>query len=118
LIAGVLSNFVFNWRASRTKLDDSLDVFACHGVSGVWGALATGLFATTAVNASGSNGLFYGNPRQLVIQIIAVAVSAGYAFMGSFILLKLINFFLPLRVSSVEEEQGLDATQHGEEAYS
>ena len=118
LVAGVLSNLVSNWRSTRTKLDDSLDVFACHGVSGVWGALATGLFATTAINAGGSNGLFYGNPHQLLIQAIAVAASAAYAFAGSFALLKLINVVAPLRVSPAEEDQGLDVTQHGEEAYS
>jgi Amt family ammonium transporter len=118
LVAGVLSNLVSNWRASRTKLDDSLDVFACHGVSGVWGALATGLFATTAINAAGGNGLFYGNPHQLMVQVLAVAASASYAFVGSFILLKLIGVFIPVRVTQAEEEEGLDVTQHGEEAYS
>jgi Amt family ammonium transporter len=117
-VAGVLSNLVSNWRATRTKLDDSLDVFACHGVSGVWGALATGLFATTAINTGATNGLFYGNPWQLVIQMIAVAASASYAFAGSFVLLKLINIVVPLRVSPEDEDRGLDVTQHGEEAYS
>lgn len=117
LIAGILSNLVSNWRSSRTRLDDSLDVFACHGVSGVWGALATGLFASVAINAGGANGLFYGNPHQLLVQAVAVAASAGYAFVGSFVLLKLINVFIPLRVTPAEEDQGLDATQHGEEAY-
>jgi len=117
LIAGILSNLVSNWRATRTKLDDSLDVFACHGASGVWGALATGLFATTAINPVGVNGLFYGNPHQLLIQAIAVIASAGYAFIGSFVLLKLVGIIMPLRVNAADEEKGLDATQHGEEAY-
>ena len=117
LVAGVISNFVANWRATRTKLDDSLDVFACHGVSGIWGALATGLFATVAINSAGANGLFYGNPYQLVIQLIAIVVVALYAFIGSYILLKLISFFTNIRVSPEEEEKGLDHSQHGEEAY-
>jgi Amt family ammonium transporter len=77
LCAGVLSNLVANWRAGRTRIDDSLDVFACHGVSGIWGSIATGLFATTIVN--NVNGLFYGNAGQLVAQVAAVAVVASFA---------------------------------------
>jgi Amt family ammonium transporter len=115
LCAGVLSNLVANWRAGRTRIDDSLDVFACHGVSGIWGSIATGLFATAIVN--NVNGLFYGNAGQLVSQVAAVAVVAPFAFFGSYLLLKLINVFSPLRVSPEEEDQGLDMSQHGEEAY-
>ena len=117
LVAGVISNLVANWRASRTMLDDSLDVFACHGISGMWGALATGLFATVAVNAAGVDGLFYGNPSQLLAQLIAVIVVAAYAFIGSFALLKIQSAFMNLRVSPKDEEKGLDHSQHGEEAY-
>lgn len=113
--AGVLSNLVSNWRAGRTRIDDSLDVFACHGISGIWGSIATGLFATTMVN--NINGLFYGNAGQLVAQVAAVAVVASFAFVGSYLLLKLINVFSPLRVSPEEEDKGLDLSQHGEEAY-
>ena len=118
LSAGVISNLVANWRSSRKRFDDTLDVFACHGVSGVWGSLATGLFASTAINPSGPNGLFFGNPRQFLIQAQAVAVVAVFAFVGSFVLLKIIDRVTPLRVSPEEEEKGLDASQHGEEAYS
>jgi Amt family ammonium transporter len=113
--AGVLSNLVANWRAGRTRIDDSLDVFACHGVSGIWGSIATGLFATTMVN--NINGLFYGNAGQLVAQVVAVLVVVPFAFFGSYLLLKLINVFSPLRVSPEEEDKGLDISQHGEEAY-
>ena len=113
--AGVFSNLVANWRAGRTKIDDSLDVFACHGISGIWGSLATGLFATTMIN--NVNGLFYGNASQLVAQAVAVLVVVPYAFFGSYLLLKLINIFSPLRVSPEEEDKGLDLSQHGEEAY-
>jgi Amt family ammonium transporter len=113
--AGVLSNLVANWRAGRTRIDDSLDVFACHGISGIWGSIATGLFATTMVN--NINGLFYGNAGQLVAQIVAVLVVVPFAFFGSYLLLKLINVFSPLRVSPEEEDKGLDISQHGEEAY-
>ncbi len=115
LAAGVFSNLVANWRASRTKLDDSLDVFACHGISGVWGSVATGLFAAGSIN--GAVGLFYGNPGQLLVQVLAVIIVAAYAFFGSYFLLKIINLFTPIRVSAEEEEKGLDLSQHGEEAY-
>jgi len=117
LIAGVVSNLVANWRTSRTTLDDSLDVFACHGVSGIWGSIATGLFATLTINPTGKDGLFYGNPRQLLVQFIAVAVVAAYAFVGSYLLLKLIGVFTEMRVSPEEEEMGLDTSLHGEKAY-
>jgi len=115
LVAGVLSNLVANWRLGRTEIDDSLDVFACHGVSGTWGSLATGLFATAIIN--NVNGLFYGNLHQLLSQLVAVLVVAAYAFFGSYLLLKLTNLFTPIRVSPEEEEKGLDQSQHGEEAY-
>lgn len=115
LFAGVLSNLVANWRSSRMRFDDTLDVFACHGVSGIWGSIATGLFASAEIN--GINGLFFGNPAQLLSQVEAVVVVAAFAFVGSFVLLKLINRFSPLRVSPEEEEKGLDQSQHGEEAY-
>ncbi|HJX23949.1 MAG TPA: ammonium transporter [Candidatus Bathyarchaeia archaeon] len=118
LLAGVFSNLVANWRGSRRRFDDTLDVFACHGVSGIWGSIATGLFASTAVNPSGPNGLFFGNPIQLALQVEAVAVVMAVAFFGSYILLKVINRVSPLRVTADEEERGLDVSQHGEEAYS
>ncbi|MDP3765108.1 MAG: ammonium transporter [Nanoarchaeota archaeon] len=117
LVAGIVSNLVANWRATRTKIDDSLDVFACHGVSGAWGALATGLFATVAINSAGVNGLFYGNPYQVVIQSIAIVAVAAYAFIGSYLLLKIMSLLTNIRVSKEEEEKGLDHSQHGEEAY-
>ena len=115
LVAGVVSNLVANWRSAKTRIDDSLDVFACHGVSGVWGSIATGLLATTLVNDV--NGLFYGNGDLLIAQILSVLVVASYSFFGSYLLLKIINVFSPLRVSSEEETTGLDLSQHGEEAY-
>jgi Amt family ammonium transporter len=94
-----------------------LDVFACHGVSGIWGSIATGLFATTAVNPAGGNGLFYGNPSLFLIQTGVVLVVMAFSFTASFVLLKIINRFSKLRVTSEEEEQGLDLSQCGEEAY-
>ena len=117
LVAGLVSNVVSNWRLERTKLDDTLDVFACHGVSGVWGALATGVFASVAVNAGGGNGLLFGNARLLAVQGLAVLASAGFAFFGSLVLLKLVDAAIGLRVPEHVEEQGLDAAIHGELAY-
>ena len=115
LAAGVISNLVANWRAGRSRIDDTLDVFACHGVGGIWGSIATGLFATTAVN--GVNGLLFGNAGQLIAQLLAVAVVVPFAFFGSYLLLKLVNIFSPLRVSPEAEDAGLDLSEHGEEAY-
>ena len=98
----------------RSGVDDVLDVFAVHGMGGVWGALATGLFATVAINSGAANGLFYGNPKQLLIQAIAVSASFIYSGVMTFIILKVVNVFVPLRVSEQEEAMGLDLTQHRE----
>ncbi|MCX6649163.1 MAG: ammonium transporter [Candidatus Bathyarchaeota archaeon] len=116
-VAGVLSNLMSNWRATRTKIDDTLDVFSCHGVSGIWGSIATGIFATLVINPGAANGLLFGNSSLLVSQIVAVLVIAAYSFIGSYLLLKFINIFSPLRVSPEDEEKGLDLAEHGEEAY-
>jgi len=116
LAAGIISNLVANWRAGRSKIDDTLDVFACHGIGGIIGAVGVGLFATAAVNPA-VRGLFYGNAAQLGIQALAVAVVAAFAFSGSYLLLRLVDVFSPLRVSAKEEDEGLDMSQHGEEAY-
>jgi len=116
LVAGVLCNYVGSLRA-RTRLDDSLDVFACHGAGGMWGTIATGLFASTIINSGGPNGLFYGNPAQLGIQLVAVVIVATFSFVGTYVLLRVINLVMPLRVSPQDEDAGLDLSQHGEEAY-
>jgi Amt family ammonium transporter len=116
LAAGLVCNFVASWRA-RTTLDDSLDVFACHGAGGMLGTFATGLFASTAINAAGPNGLLYGNPAQVVSQVVGIIIVATFAFAGSYVLLRLINVFSPLRVRSKDEDAGLDISQHGEKAY-
>ena len=115
LAAGVISNLVANWRAGRSRIDDSLDVFACHGVGGLWGSIATGIFASATIG--GVNGLIFGNPGQLLSQLAAVAVVVPFAFFGSYALLKLVNVFSPLRVSEKAEDAGLDLSEHGEEAY-
>ena len=102
----------------KMKVDDALDVWAVHGVGGTVGALATGLFATTAINAGASNGLFYGNPKQLWIQTIAVVAAWVFSGVMTFLILKFVNVFVPLRVSENEEAMGLDLSQHSEVAYS
>jgi Amt family ammonium transporter len=113
LVAGVVSNLASSWLKNR-GLDDTLDVFACHGIGGIWGSIATGLFASKAINPSGADGLFYGNLQQMVVQLLAVGVVVVFAFAVSFLLLKLTNLVSPLRVTAEEEEAGLDLSQHGE----
>jgi ammonium transporter, Amt family len=101
----------------KKRVDDALDVFAVHGVGGIWGALATGIFAQKAVNDAGNNGLLYGNPHQLLVQAIAVVASASFAAVLTVIILKAIDLVIGLRVPEQDEVLGLDTTQHGEIAY-
>jgi Amt family ammonium transporter len=101
----------------RFDVDDALDVVGVHGVGGTWGAIATGIFATVAVNSAGANGLLYGNPQQLVTQAIAVAVTWVYSCVMTFVILKAVDALIGLRVPEAEEVLGLDSTQHGEIAY-
>jgi Amt family ammonium transporter len=101
----------------RLRVDDALDVFGVHGVGGAWGALATGLFASSAVNSAAANGLINGNPAQLGIQFVAVAAVIAYAAVMTFVILKVINLFVALRVPEQDEVLGLDASQHREAAY-
>lgn len=116
LVVGLLSNLVANWRASRAVFDDTLDVFACHGVGGMWGVFATGIFASAAVN--GVDGALYGNLHLLGIEVFAIAVVGAFSFLCSYLILKVIGLVTPLRVTAEEEELGLDASQHDESAYS
>ena len=115
-IAAPISYYAIKFRQSR-NLDESLDVWACHGIGGTWGALATGLFASKIVNPAGANGLFYGNPGQFFLQLIAVVAAIGFAFGMTFIISKLLSRTMGLRVSENEEEVGLDISEHGEQAY-
>jgi len=115
-IGSVISYYVMVWRAKSSGVDESLDVFACHGMGGTWGALATGIFATTAVNASAS-GLIDGNWKQVLIQIGAIAATMVYAFVASWLLAKALKATMGLRVKQEEESVGLDISQHGENAY-
>ncbi|MBI5904639.1 MAG: ammonium transporter [Deltaproteobacteria bacterium] len=101
----------------KLKLDDSLDVVGVHCVGGVLGMLATGLLATTAVNAGGANGLLYGNPKLLAVQALAVCVVLAYAFAVSYALLALLDKVMGLRVAKEDEVRGLDLAEHGEAGY-
>jgi len=114
IVAAVVSNLVVIWR-SKTNIDDTLDVFPCHGVGGMVGMLMTGIFATKAVNAAGAEGLFYGETTLFVKHLVALVAVSAFAFIGAFILLKITDLISPLRVTVEEELAGLDASQHDEE---
>lgn len=120
IIMGILVGLICNFTVmlmDRTGLDDTLDVFACHGMGGIFGAIATGFFAQKLINPGGADGLLYGNPKQVLIQIAAVASTAIWGFVVSIVLLKVIDWTMGLRVTPEEEEMGLDLSQHGESAY-
>jgi len=114
-VAATISYYAIKFR-QRTRLDESLDVFACHGLGGTTGAILTGLFASKAVNPAGANGLFYGNPKQLAIQVAAVAIVASFTFVVTFVLAKALDKRMGLRVDENSEEVGLDISEHGEMA--
>ncbi len=115
-IGGVLCFLACNLK-TRLGYDDSLDVVGVHCVGGATGALLTGLFASKAVNSAGADGLLFGNPAQLFTQLIAVVTTLVYCFVVAFILLKLVDALMGLRVEEEEELAGLDLSQHGENAY-
>ena len=116
VIIGIAAGSICFWACTQLKLkcgyDDSLDVFGVHGIGGITGTLLTGFFATAAIGEV--SGLFEGNPRQVLIQLYGIAVTLAWCGIGTFILLKVINFLLPLRVRSEEEQMGLDVALHGE----
>jgi len=113
VVAAVISNTAVYYR-SKTKLDDTLDVFPCHGIGGMVGMIMTGIFATKTVNAAGNDGWFYGNFAFFWTQIKALLIVVPYSFLMSYGIFKFINFILPLRVTQAEEEEGLDFSQHAE----
>ena len=116
LIAGVVCYCAVNLK-SRFKFDDSLDVVGIHGVGGVVGTVLLGIFASKAVNPSGVDGLLAGNSAQLATQCIGVGVVCVYAFVVSWVLLKVLDAVIGLRISEEAEHQGLDYTEHSETAY-
>jgi ammonium transporter, Amt family len=114
-IGAIPSYYVILWRAG-TRVDESLDVFAAHGVGGATGAILTGVFAVKAWNGV-QDGLIAGNSHQVVVQLITVLAAAAYSFVATFVLLKIVGALTPLRATAHEEALGMDPTQHGEEAY-
>jgi Amt family ammonium transporter len=116
-VAAPLGYYGIRFRLRR-NWDESMDVWACHGLASTWGTIATGLFATTAVNSAGGNGLFYGNPGQLGIQLLAAVVTMVFTFTITFVVAKALDWSIGLRVTPMEEEVGLDISTHGERAYS
>jgi ammonium transporter, Amt family len=116
-IASMLSYKVMTWRSRANKVDESLDVFACHGIGGIWGAFATGIFATVTINCSGADGLIYGNGIQVLKQLTSVVAIGSYSFGVSWCLARILKATVGLRVNATEETVGLDISQHGERAY-
>ena len=118
---GALAGLVCYLACTKVKnafgYDDSLDAFGVHGVGGTVGAILTGVFATTAVNAAGQDGLLAGNASLVLNQVVGVAASAGYAAVCTFVLFKAVDLTLGVRVRKEVELRGLDTTQHGEEGY-
>lgn len=112
-VAAIISNVVVYYK-QKSRLDDTLDVFPCHGVGGMVGMLMTGIFATKNVNSAGAEGLFYGNPAFFLTQLKGLAIVVAYSFTVSFLIFKFINIVLPIRVSQEDELLGLDESQHAE----
>jgi len=115
--AGILPWLVVTSIKGKLGYDDSLDAFGVHGIGGIWGVIATGIFATKTINPDGADGLLYGNPAQLWIQVKAALITAVFSFVAGAILLKFVDVVLKLRVNEHEERVGLDLTQHREAAY-
>ena len=105
------------WLKAKLGYDDALDAFGVHGVGGIWGTIATGLFAEKAINAAGANGLFFGNPRQLLVQLLLVVIAPIFAAVMTWILFKVVDGWIGMRVEKQDEIVGLDLTQQSESAY-
>ncbi|GMB01429.1 ammonium transporter [Pelosinus sp. IPA-1] len=116
-ISGVLCFLSVSRLKAKFSYDDSLDVFGVHGIGGIWGTFATGLFASKAINPAGADGFFFGNPHQLTIQLIGIGASVLFAAAGTYMILKIISALAPIRVDADQESVGLDLTEHGERGY-
>lgn len=100
------------------KYDDALDAFGCHGIGGIWGGIATGIFTQKSINSAAQwDGLFYGETQLFVAQVISIVITIAYAGIATFLILSIMKLFMPIRVATVEEAQGLDISEHGEMAY-
>jgi Amt family ammonium transporter len=112
--AGIICNFVARVVKNKFKLDDTLDVFACHGIGGAIGVTMTGLLSTTAVNSAGANGLMHGESKLFIANLVGLVAVAAYAMVCTFVIIKVVSVITPLRVTDSEENTGLDMSQHGE----
>ena len=117
LLGGIICFFSVSLIKSKFGYDDALDAFGVHGVGGAWGALATGLFASKAVNGAGADGLLYGNPAQFASQFVGVAISCLFAVLMTILIMKSLALFMKIRVDEAQENWGLDLTEHGEQGY-
>lgn len=117
LLAAPVSYYGINFIKEKFRYDDTLDAFGVHGLAGIWGSIATGIFATTSVNAAGNDGLLYGNPSLILHQVTGVATALVLGVVGTFLILKTVKLFVPLRVTAEEELMGLDISLHEERAY-
>ena len=118
LLVSPICYFGVSFLKGKLKIDDALDAFGCHGIGGIWGGIATGLFAMTSINSVAQwNGLVFGDIKLFAAQLIGIVVSILIAAIGTFICAKIVGIFTPLRVTQKEEKIGLDVTQHGESAY-
>jgi Amt family ammonium transporter len=118
IAVGIASYLGVIFLKDRLKIDDALDVSSVHGIAGIIGALAIGIFAASIINPMGPNGLLYGNPSQLLIQAIGVGVAGVMGFFGTYAILKVIDVLIGIRVSAKVEQEGLDISEHAERAYS
>jgi len=119
LLSGIICFVAVAYLKKALKYDDALDAFGLHGFGGIWGAVATGLFATKSVNDAGANGLFYGGGIDLVVkQLIAVGATIAFCAVATYVIITIINKIVPIRVNEKVEETGLDESIHGEKAYS
>ena len=113
-----LCYFMMNFLKKKLKIDDALDAFGCHGIGGIWGGIATGLFARSDINSVAQwNGLVFGETRLFAAQLISIVVTIAVAVVGTLICVGITRIFTKLRVESKEELVGMDMTQHGEQAY-
>jgi Amt family ammonium transporter len=118
IAVGIASYLGVIFLKDRLKIDDALDVSSVHGIAGIIGSLAIGIFAASIINPMGPNGLLYGNPSQLLIQAIGVGVAGVMGFFGTYVILKVIDVLIGIRVSAKVEQEGLDIAEHAERAYS
>ncbi|KOF56919.1 MULTISPECIES: ammonium transporter [Clostridium] len=116
-IGSIICYFAVSYLKPKFNYDDALDAFGCHGIGGTWGSIATGIFATKAVNSAGANGLLYGNPSLVLTQFIATIATYAYSIVMTILILKVVSLVFKLRADDNEEDLGLDISVHGEKGY-